>query len=155
MISVHSVAATIIFLVLCIYTPTVAHAAELAEKPCAPCVVDTKSAAGAKGENRGFSSFQAASSRGKELWNDQSLGASGFTCLSGGCHSDFANLHFDANQLFPHYVEMAEKVMTLTQMINYCLENPMAGKALPADGPEMTAMAAFFRSYRMQYKKSK
>lgn len=102
----------------------------------------------------GYRSFIQASAEGNRLWNDATLGTTGFTCLSGGCHGDFENLSFDKNQLFPHYIETAHRVATLTQMINYCLVNPMAGQPLPADSDKMTAMAAFYRSYRMQYRKT-
>jgi hypothetical protein len=105
-----------------------------------------------KGGDKGFKTFNAASTKGKKLWNDSTLGTTGFTCLSGGCHGDFENLSFETNQTYPHYVEMTEKVVTLTQMINYCLVNPMAGQPLASDSDEITAMAAFFRSYRIKYR---
>lgn len=105
-----------------------------------------------KREQKGFATFNAATSRGVALWNDTTLGTSGFSCLSGGCHADFANLNFDKNQNYPHFVAMTGKVVTLTQIINYCLSNPMAGKPLPADSESMTALAAYYRSYRIRYR---
>jgi hypothetical protein len=128
-----------------------------ADENCSTCQVEEKKGTSpAQGKkSSGFSTFNAASAKGKRLWNDSTLGTTGFTCLSGGCHSDFSNLGFDNNQLYPHYVEMAEKVVTLTQMINYCLINPMAGKALEADSDKMTAMASFYRSYRIKYRSEK
>ena len=74
--------------------------------------------------------------------------------LSGGCHAKFENMHFNKNQNFPHLVSMAGKVVTVTQMINYCLVNPMAGSALEADSDDMTAMSAFLRAYRMRYRQA-
>ncbi|MBF0453203.1 MAG: hypothetical protein HQL72_00120 [Magnetococcales bacterium] len=125
--------------------------------PCNGCETtsDGAESSNRQTESRGFKTFGQASDRGSKLWSDPSLGRSGFTCLSGGCHGEFAHLNFDANQNYPHYVEMTEKVVTLTQMINYCLVNPMAGPPLNADSDEMTAMAAFYRSYRIQYRRQK
>ncbi len=106
-------------------------------------------------KSQGYKSLIEASARGIKLWSDPTLGTTGFTCLSGGCHGEYENLGFENNQLFPHYVEMTKRVVTLTQMINYCLVNPMAGKALKSDSDEMTAMSAFYRSYRIQYRNRK
>ncbi len=47
---------------------------------------------------------------------------------------------------------MADKVVTLSQIINFCLVNPMAGTALAGESDDMTAMAAFYRHYRMKYR---
>jgi len=38
-------------------------------------------------------------------------------------------------------------------MINYCMINPMQGEQLDANSKDMTAMAAYFRAYRMKYLK--
>ncbi|MBF0358664.1 MAG: hypothetical protein HQL70_08645 [Magnetococcales bacterium] len=106
-------------------------------------------------QQKGFTSFYNAAASGHKMWNDSRLGTSGFTCLSGGCHANFENLSLDKNKTFPHYVGMAGKVVTLSQIINYCLVNPMAGSALAEDSDEMTAMAAFYRKYRMQYRQQR
>jgi hypothetical protein len=155
----------IIILAALVFVSTPTQAGQLANNPCNPCSVKDKNpcnpcsvkkksaAAPYKAKKaKGFATFNQASAQGKKLWNDSTLGTTGFTCLSGGCHGDFENLSFEKNQLYPHYVEMTEKVVTLTQMINYCLVNPMAGRPLTADSDEMTAMAAFYRSYRMQFR---
>lgn len=105
--------------------------------------------------SKGFNSFGQAVNEGEKLWNDVNMGTTGFTCLSAGCHANNENMKFDANKTFPHWVEITGKVVTLSQMINYCLENPMKGKALPLDSDKMTAMAAFYRAYRIQYRRSK
>ena len=48
---------------------------------------------------------------------------------------------------------MVGDVVTLDQMINYCMLKPMKGKPFARDSKELTAMAAYFRAYRMQYMK--
>jgi len=97
-----------------------------------------------------FNTFQEAVDMGRKMWNDdEGMGTSGVACLS--CHADFDLLNLDKNQNFPHYVKMVGDVVTLDQMINYCLLNPMQGKELAQDSKEMTAMAAYYRAYRMKY----
>lgn len=85
------------------------------------------------------------------MWKDESLGRSGMACLS--CHADHALLNLDRNQNFPHFVKMVGDVVTLDQMINYCMLNPMKGKQFEKNSKELTAMAAYYRAYRMQYMK--
>jgi len=96
-----------------------------------------------------FDNFRQAAELGKQMWNDENLGTSGMACLS--CHSDHDLLNLGRNQNFPHYVKMVGDVVTLDQMINYCMLNPMKGKPFAKDSKELTAMAAYYRAYRMQY----
>ena len=73
-----------------------------------------------------FNSFQEAVDLGKKMWNDdENMGTAGVACLS--CHADFDLLNLEKRQNFPHYVKMVGDVVTLDQMINYCLVNPMKG----------------------------
>jgi len=123
------------------------------KNPCSmqknPCSADAKKYI----RPHAFNSFQEAVDMGRKMWNDdEGMGKAGVACLS--CHADFDMLHFDKNQNFPHYVKMVGDVVSLDQMINYCLLNPMQGHQLDQNSKEMTAMAAYYRSYRMQYLKS-
>jgi len=117
--------------------------------PCSmnPCSTSQKTPL----RDKAFKSFAEASAVGKKMWNDENLGTSGMACLS--CHSDHELLNLGKNQNYPHYVEMVGDVVTLDQMINYCMINPMKGKQFEKNSKEMTAMAAYFRAYRMQYMK--
>jgi len=122
-----------------------------AANPCAganPCSAD---AGPTPIRKPAFNSFQEAADLGKKMWNDESLGTSGLSCLS--CHADYEMLNLDRNQNFPHFVKMTNDVVTLDQMINYCMINPMKGKQFEKNSKELTAMAAYFRAYRMQYLK--
>ncbi len=97
-----------------------------------------------------FNSFQEAVDLGKKMWSDdEGMGTAGVACLS--CHADFDLLNLEKRQNFPHYVKMVGDVVTLDQMINYCLLNPMKGKQLEKNSKELTAMAAYYRAYRMKY----
>ena len=97
-----------------------------------------------------FNSFQEAVDLGKKMWSDdENMGTAGVACLS--CHADFDLLNLEKRQNFPHYVKMVGDVVTLDQMINYCLLNPMKGKQLEKNSKELTAMAAYYRAFRMKY----
>ena len=96
-----------------------------------------------------FNSFQEAAAVGKKMWEDETLGKAGIACLT--CHEGFDSLNLDKRQNFPHYVEMVGDVVTLDQMINFCMINPMDGEQLEPNSKAMTAMAAYFRAYRMKY----
>ena len=116
--------------------------------PCAmnPCSMDDESISIRDDK---FKNFQQAASTGKKMWADETLGKSGLACLS--CHADYDMLNLGKRQNYPHYVEMVDDVVTLDQMINYCMLNPMQGEQLDPNSKAMTAMAAYFRAYRMKY----
>ncbi|MDQ6972842.1 MAG: hypothetical protein Q9M30_09340 [Mariprofundaceae bacterium] len=115
--------------------------------PCAanPCAASQNTPI----REHAFDSFQQAAALGEKMWNDDTLGTSGVACLA--CHADHDLLHLDRNQNFPHYVKMVGDVVSLDQMINYCMLNPMKGKQFEKNSKELTAMAAYYRAYRMQY----
>jgi len=120
-----------------------ANPCDMKKKPCSGDAVK-------KIRPQAFNAFQEAVNMGCKMWNDdEGMGKAGVACLS--CHADFDMLHFDKNQNFPHYVKMVGDVVTLDQMINYCLLNPMKGHQLDGNSKEMTAMAAYYRAYRMEY----
>jgi len=120
--------------------------------PCSmnPCSMNPCSDAKINIRDNKFKNFQEAVDEGRRLWNDdENLGTAGVACLS--CHADFQLLNLDKHQNFPHFVEMTGDVVTLDQMINYCLLNPMQGKTVEWNSREMTAFAAYYRAYRMKY----
>ena len=118
--------------------------------PCGmnPCSMDDTSK---KIRSGSFKTFQQAATAGKKMWQDEALGKSGLACLS--CHADYDNLNLGKRQNYPHYVAMVDDVVTLDQMINYCMLNPMQGEQFEPNSKEMTALAAYFRAYRMKYLK--
>lgn len=99
-----------------------------------------------------ISSYSKLLAKGEKLWNTESLGNSGQTCM--GCHDDYENFEETASKPFPHFVSMPKDIVTLDQMINFCILNPMDGKMINANSLEMTAMSAFFNEYIKSYKKS-
>jgi len=121
--------------------------------PCNPCAMKGANPCSTTGNTpirkHAFGNFQQAAAVGKKMWSDESLGTAGVSCKS--CHAGYELLNLDKNQNFPHYVEMVGDVVTLDQMINYCMLNPMKGKQFDKNSKDLTAMAAYFRAYRMQY----
>ena len=79
---------------------------------------------------------------GEKLWVDTKLGSSGLSC--GTCHPDGKGLKMTP---FPKYLKMPDDVLTLDQMINFCMKNPMKGKALAWNSLEITALAAYVQSH--------
>src|SRR3990172_8532787 len=50
------------------------------------------------------------------------------------------------NPPFPKYLKMPNDILTLDQMINFCMINPMKGKALKWNSSEITAIAAYVQA---------
>ena len=76
--------------------------------------------------------------KGEKLWADTALGTSGMTC--GTCHPNGAGLK---KEPFPKHIKMADDILTMDQMINFCMVNPMKGKPLAWNSQEMTALASY------------
>ena len=90
--------------------------------------------------------------RGQALFADESLGTNGMSCNS--CHAEggtkpgkmgdmtippFTNV----GEKYPTFFEMAGRVMTLDQVINFCVTTPMEGKALAWDDQRLADLAAY------------
>lgn len=138
--------------------------AKKASNPCAmknPCAANPCSMKNVCAKNpcatnpplraKRIKSKAAAVKLGKKLWNDPRLGKSGLTC--GICHIQGFQLNLTKVGPFPHYVGMPNDIVTLDQMINYCMKNPMATDPLAWDSVEMTALAAYYKDLVRQYKK--
>ena len=78
----------------------------------------------------------------EKLWNDPKLGTAGVSCAT--CHPDGMGLKAEP---FPRHMKMANDILTLDQMINFCMTNPMKGKALQWNSTEMTALAAYVKAH--------
>jgi hypothetical protein len=82
---------------------------------------------------------------GYRLFHDwQALGGTiGISCDM--CHPDAADTH---PETYPKFQTQLKNVVTLREMINWCIENPMKGKPLPCDDPKMIALEAYITSQR-------
>lgn len=114
--------------------------------PCNPCNKKMKS----NPCDKMSKNYAAMVKKGKKLWNDKKLGKSGMSCMS--CHTDHESLNLDKVDTFPHYVAMPDKVVTLDQMINFCMITPMETDPLPWDSVKMTAIASYYQEYIKSYK---
>ena len=101
---------------------------------------------------------------GKKLFNDTTLGTSGMTCNS--CHmeggtkagkmGDMSIPPFDdLAPKYPKYFMMAKKVMTLDQVVNFCIVNPLKGKALAWDDQKLTDLTAYCASVKTMKEEKK
>jgi cytochrome c len=101
---------------------------------------------------------------GKKLFNDKSLGTSGMTCNS--CHIDGGTKEGKMGDMvvpawdnlaakYPKYFMMAKRVMTLDQVVQFCVVNPLKGKALAWDDQKLTDLTAYVASVKKVEKKQK
>jgi thiosulfate dehydrogenase len=82
--------------------------------------------------------FMQVVQQGRSLWTDPKLGKNGVVCAQ--CHPNAANSH---PETYPKFQKQIGKVVTLPEMINWCIRNPLEGQPLAVDSPEMTAMVAY------------
>ena len=113
--------------------------------------------------------LKAAYKRGMELFKDASLGTTGKTC--NDCHMAGGTMEgkmgkmvikpfHEVNEKYPMYWMMANKVMTLDQVVNFCITTPMKGEALMGDDPrlaDLTTYVAYVKpgEEKKEYKKEK
>ena len=96
---------------------------------------------------------------GKKLFSDPNLGTNGMSCntchLEGGTKEgkmgDKTLEAFDnLAAKYPKYFGMANRVMTLDQVNNWCIVVPLKGKALAWDDQKLTDLAAYVASVKTQ-----
>ncbi len=82
--------------------------------------------------------FEIVAKEGRALWVSPDLGTNGVVCAQ--CHPNGANTH---PETYPKFQKQLGRVAAFWEMINWCIENPLEGKALAADDPKMIAMQAY------------
>ena len=82
--------------------------------------------------------FMEVANRGRQLWTDPALGKNGVVCAQ--CHPNAANTH---PETYPKFQKQIGKVVSLWEMINWCIRNPLEGQPLAADDPRMIALQAY------------
>jgi len=87
--------------------------------------------------------FQSVVQTGRSLWVDPKLGGNGVTCAQ--CHPNAANTH---PETYPKFQKQIGRVVLLWEMIDWCLRNPLEGKPLAADDPNMIALQAYITNER-------
>jgi thiosulfate dehydrogenase len=83
--------------------------------------------------------FQESVQKGRALWTSGTeLGTNGVACAQ--CHPNAANTH---PETYPKFQKQIGRVVGLWETINWCIRNPLQGKALAADDPKMAALLAY------------
>jgi cytochrome c len=61
------------------------------------------------------------------------------------CHPHAANTH---PETYPKFQPQLGRVALLRDMINWCIEHPVRGKAFDADDPKLRALEAYILAQR-------
>lgn len=80
----------------------------------------------------------AVVAKGDALWHSGSLGTNGLACAN--CHPDGAAAN---TETWPKFQTNLGKVGTLREMINWCIQVPLEGKAIGFESDEMIALEAY------------
>jgi cytochrome c len=95
--------------------------------------------------------------RGKALFSDESLGTGAMSCndchLEGGTKDGaMGNMPIRAFHSlaaeYPKFFKMANRVMTLDQVVNWCILTPMKGTPLEWDDQRLADLVAYTASVR-------
>lgn len=89
-------------------------------------------------EDKWQAAFMQSVSEGENLFHGPAI--SGNTVQCAMCHPNASNTH---PETYPKFQKQLGKVATLREMINWCIQNPLQGKALPYDDPRMIALEAY------------
>jgi thiosulfate dehydrogenase len=78
--------------------------------------------------------------RGYDMWYGAraDMANNGLACAN--CHPDAAATN---PQTFPKYMPQTDRVMAYREMVNWCIENPQAGKALDVSSVDMVALESY------------
>ena len=82
--------------------------------------------------------FITVVNEGDQLFHSGKLGENGVSCDQ--CHPNATNTH---PETYPKFQKQLGKVISLFEMVNWCIQNPLEGKPLAADDPRMTALLAY------------
>jgi len=81
--------------------------------------------------------FMSVVTKGDKLFHS-ALGTNQVSCDQ--CHPNAANTH---PETYPKFQQQIGRVVSLFEMINWCIENPLEGETLLADDPKMVALLSY------------
>jgi len=87
--------------------------------------------------------FMTVVKEGDKLFHSSTLGKNKVSCDQ--CHPNAANTH---PETYPKFQKQIGKVVTLFEMVNWCLRNPLEGDPLAADDPRMVALLSYIHHER-------
>jgi cytochrome c len=82
--------------------------------------------------------FMTVVKEGERLFHSSTLGKNKVSCDQ--CHPNAANTH---PETYPKFQKQIGRVVTLFEMVNWCLRNPLEGDPLAADDPRMVALLSY------------
>ena len=82
--------------------------------------------------------FMAVVMEGEKVFHSPKLGSNKVSCDQ--CHPNAANTH---PETYPKFQQQIGKVVSLFEMVNWCIRNPLEGDPLAADDPKMVALLAY------------
>jgi len=82
--------------------------------------------------------FMSVVMAGEKLFHSASLGTNKVSCDQ--CHPNAANTH---PETYPKFQQQIGRVVSLYEMVNWCLRNPLEGDPLGADDPKMVALLSY------------
>jgi len=91
-----------------------------------------------KDQERWEKEYMSVVTKGRELFTSPKLGTNGVACAQ--CHPNAANTH---PETYPKFQKQLGRVIALREMINWCLQQPLEGKPLALDAPDMIALEAY------------
>jgi thiosulfate dehydrogenase len=96
-----------------------------------------------KDQERWEKEYQTVVAKGRLLFTSGALGTNGVACAQ--CHPNGANTH---PETYPKFQKQLGRVIALREMINWCLQQPLEGKPLALDAPDMIALEAYIHHER-------
>ena len=75
---------------------------------------------------------------GDNIFHSDALGGNTVQCAM--CHPNGANTH---PETYPKFQKQIGKVVTLGEMVNWCIQNPLESEPLALDDPKMVAIQAY------------
>lgn len=82
--------------------------------------------------------FMTVVKAGEKLFHSSQLGKNKVSCDQ--CHPNGANTH---PETYPKFQKQIGRVISLFEMVNWCIQNPLEGDPLAADDPKMVALLAY------------
>ena len=81
--------------------------------------------------------FMTVVTKGDKLFHS-ALGTNQVSCDQ--CHPNAANTHPES---YPKFQQQIGRVVSLFEMVNWCIQNPLEGDPLLADDPKMVALLSY------------
>ena len=82
--------------------------------------------------------FMTVVREGDKLFHSSDLGKNKVSCDQ--CHPNAANTH---PETYPKFQQQIGRVVSLSEMVNWCLQNPLEGDPLSAEDPKMVALLSY------------